>query len=253
MSYFLINWDLIRFAKHKGFFHVGRGSGANSLVAYCLGITDVDPIELDLYFERFINPSRSSPPDFDLDFSWKDRDHVTQYLFDKYGAERRVALLATYSTYQRRAVIRELGKVFGLPPDDIDALANEGRMHSQWVGRQANAMDKSAGPVVEHDRIVRTIMRYSERFIEHPHHLSIHVGGVLVGKNRSRIIPRCACHRKVSPRHNSVCSKQRILGSTSLISLVSAGWDIFGMRWNLLKRMKNLEWRMKNIENDRCC
>ena len=182
VSYFLINWDLIRFAKHKGFFHVGRGSGANSLVAYCLGITDVDPIELDLYFERFINPSRSSPPDFDLDFSWKDRDHVTQYLFDKYGAERRVALLATYSTYQRRAVIRELGKVFGLPPDDIHALANEGRMHSQWVGRHANAMDKSAGPVVEHDRIVRTIMRFSEHFIEHPHHLSIHVGGVLISE-----------------------------------------------------------------------
>ncbi|MBK6946054.1 MAG: DNA polymerase III subunit alpha [Flavobacteriales bacterium] len=182
VSYFLINWDLIRFAKNKGFFHVGRGSGANSLVAYCLGITDVDPIELDLYFERFINPSRSSPPDFDLDFSWKDRDQVTQYLFDKYGADRRVALLATYSTYQRRAVIRELGKVFGLPPDDIHALANEGRMHSQWVGRHANAMDKSAGPVVEHDRIVRTIMRYSEHFIEHPHHLSIHVGGVLISE-----------------------------------------------------------------------
>ncbi|MBP6313764.1 MAG: DNA polymerase III subunit alpha, partial [Flavobacteriales bacterium] len=182
VSYFLINWDLIRFAKHKGFFHVGRGSGANSLVAYCLGITDVDPIELDLYFERFINPSRSSPPDFDLDFSWKDRDHVTQYLFDKYGAERRVALLATYSTYQRRAVIRELGKVFGLPPDDIDALANDGRMHSQWVGRHANAMDKNTGPVVEHDKIVRTILRYSEHFHEHPHHLSIHVGGVLISE-----------------------------------------------------------------------
>ncbi|HRW90441.1 MAG TPA: PHP domain-containing protein, partial [Flavobacteriales bacterium] len=166
VSYFLINWDLVRFAKHHGFFHVGRGSGANSLVAYCLGITDVDPIELDLYFERFINPSRSSPPDFDIDFSWKDRDHVTRYLFDKYGDRRRVALLATYSTYQYRAVIRELGKVFGLPPHEIDALADP---HTP----------KRDGDL---DQVARTILRYGQHLHEHPHHLSIHVGGVLIAE-----------------------------------------------------------------------
>ena len=75
-AYFLITWDIIRLSQSRGFFFVGRGSGANSIVAYCLQITDVDPIELDLYFERFLNPSRSSPPDFDLDFSWKDRDEI---------------------------------------------------------------------------------------------------------------------------------------------------------------------------------
>lgn len=183
VSYFLINWDLIRFAKRKGFFHVGRGSGANSIVAYCLGITDVDPIELDLYFERFINPSRSSPPDFDLDFSWKDRDQVTQYLFDTYGADRRVALLATYSTYQYRAVIRELGKVFGLPPHEIDALAEGDTGRSVWIGRHANAgPGKQPETLSQNDRIVRTILRYAEHFHEHPHHLSIHVGGVLISE-----------------------------------------------------------------------
>ncbi|MCU0320378.1 MAG: DNA polymerase III subunit alpha, partial [Flavobacteriales bacterium] len=183
VSYFLINWDLVRFAKHKGFFHVGRGSGANSLVAYCLGITDVDPIELDLYFERFINPSRSSPPDFDLDFSWKDRDHVTQYLFDKYGDQRRVALLATYSTYQYRAVIRELGKVFGLPPHEMDALAEGDTGRSVWIGRHANAgPGKRTATLSDNDRIARTILRYAEHFHEHPHHLSIHVGGVLISE-----------------------------------------------------------------------
>ncbi|MBL8000944.1 MAG: DNA polymerase III subunit alpha [Flavobacteriales bacterium] len=190
VSYFLINWDLIRFAKHKGFFHVGRGSGANSLVAYCLGITDVDPIELDLYFERFINPGRSSPPDFDLDFSWKDRDQVTQYLFDKYGGSRaspersrRVALLATYSTYQPRAAVRELGKVFGLPPHDIDALADGDARHSRWIGRHDNALGrKGDAAVIDDDRIARTILRYAEHLHEHPHHLSIHVGGVLISE-----------------------------------------------------------------------
>ncbi|MFT5054610.1 MAG: DNA polymerase-3 subunit alpha, partial [Oceanospirillaceae bacterium] len=78
-SYFLINHDIVSYSKHKGYFHIGRGSGANSLVAYLVGITDVDPIELDLYFERFINPSRKNPPDFDIDFSWRDRADVTRY------------------------------------------------------------------------------------------------------------------------------------------------------------------------------
>ena len=79
-AYFLINWDIVRFAMEKGFFSIGRGSGANSIVAYCLRITDVDPIELDLYFERFINPSRKNPPDFDIDFSHTDRDSARLYI-----------------------------------------------------------------------------------------------------------------------------------------------------------------------------
>ncbi len=75
-AYFLITWDVIRYSMSRGFYHVGRGSGANSIVAYCLRITDVDPIELDLYFERFLNPKRTSPPDFDIDYSWKEREDV---------------------------------------------------------------------------------------------------------------------------------------------------------------------------------
>ena len=78
---------------------MGRGSGANSIVAYCLKITDVDPIELDLYFERFINPKRTSPPDFDIDYSWKERDEVHDYIFKRYGHEH-TALLGAMSTFQ---------------------------------------------------------------------------------------------------------------------------------------------------------
>jgi DNA polymerase-3 subunit alpha len=113
-SYFLITWDIIRYAQSRSFFYVGRGSGANSIVAYCLQITDVNPIDLDLYFERFLNPYRTSPPDFDIDFSWKDRDEVIDYVFKRYGKEH-VALLGMYTTFQHHAIIRELGKVFGLP------------------------------------------------------------------------------------------------------------------------------------------
>jgi len=159
--YFLITDDIIRYAKYRGFFHVGRGSGANSIAAYCLGITDVDPIELDLYFERFINPHRSSPPDFDLDFSWRDRDEVLSYIFQRYGSEH-TAFIATYTTFQERAVIRELGKVFGLPKTEIDILSNQRRLPD------------------DADNISKLIFRYGERLNGFPNHLGIHAGGVVI-------------------------------------------------------------------------
>ncbi|MEJ0080352.1 MAG: hypothetical protein WDM78_05210 [Puia sp.] len=133
-AYFLITWDVVRYARNQGFFFVGRGSGANSIVAFCLGITDVDPIELDLYFERFLNLSRSSPPDFDLDFSWKDRDEIIAYIFKRYGREH-VCLLGSYSTFQSKAILRELGKVFGLPKEEIDRL-DKGNLNDDRIQRQ---------------------------------------------------------------------------------------------------------------------
>ena len=162
-SYFLINWDMLKYAQQKQYFYVGRGSGANSLAAYCLKITDVDPVDLDLYFERFINPYRVNPPDFDIDFSWKDRDDITRYLFKRYGSEH-TALLATYSTFQYNCVIRELGKVFGLPKGEIDELIET----------------KRAKQIP--DSITRLIFRYSEYLQDFPSHLSIHAGGILISE-----------------------------------------------------------------------
>lgn len=162
-AYFLINWDILKYAQRKGYFYVGRGSGANSIVAYCLRITDVDPIELDLYFERFINPHRTNPPDFDLDFSWKDRDDITQYIFRRHGYEH-TALLGTYTTYQSNAVIRELGKVFGLPAEEIDALQQT---------RDGETVGKDLGGLIR---------RYSALLHDFPHHLSIHAGGILISE-----------------------------------------------------------------------
>ncbi|KAA8475666.1 PHP domain-containing protein, partial [Arcticibacter tournemirensis] len=112
-SYFLITWDIIRYSMSRGYYHVGRGSGANSIAAYCLRITDVDPIELDLYFERFLNEQRTSAPDFDLDFSWDEREDVQDYIFKRYGSTH-TALLGTMTTFRDRSVIREIGKVMGL-------------------------------------------------------------------------------------------------------------------------------------------
>ena len=161
VSYFLINWDIVNYAQKRGYFYVGRGSGANSIIAYLLKITDVDPIELDLYFERFINLYRTSPPDFDLDFSWRDRDDITQYIFKRFP---HTALLATYNTFQYRAVVRELGKVFGLPKHEIDKLSR-GKFSSN-----------------ELDQLGHLVLRYSTYIQGFPSHLSIHAGGILIAE-----------------------------------------------------------------------
>ena len=158
VSFFLINYDIINYAKKNNFFHVGRGSGANSIVAYIIGITDVDPIELDLYFERFINPFRASPPDFDIDFSWKDRNTVTQYIFDRFD---NVALLATYNTFKYRAVVRELGKVFGLPKEEIDKLSKRVAGHKL-------------------DEISKLVLKYGKLIEGFPNYVSVHSAGVLI-------------------------------------------------------------------------
>jgi len=162
-AYFLITWDVIRYAMSRGFYHVGRGSGANSIVAYCLRITDVDPIDLDLYFERFINPKRSSPPDFDIDFSWKDRDEVLDYIFKRYG-RKHTAFIGTISTFRDRSIFRELGKVYGLPKEEIDLLVKD----------PENPMNEN--------NITRRIYEAGSLLMDFPNLRSIHAGGVLISE-----------------------------------------------------------------------
>lgn len=161
VSYFLINWDIVSYARSKGYFYVGRGSGANSIVAYLLRITDVDPIELDLYFERFINLYRTNPPDFDIDFSWKDREDVTRYIFERF---KNVALVATYNTFKNRAVVRELGKVFGLPKEEIDILS-KGQM-----------------PQGKHNHLSSLVFKYASYIHGFPSHLSVHASGIIIAE-----------------------------------------------------------------------
>ncbi|MEZ4777654.1 MAG: DNA polymerase III subunit alpha [Bacteroidia bacterium] len=165
-AYFLITWDFVSYGKSQGFFHVGRGSGANSVAAYCLGITDVDPMELDLYFERFLNPKRKSPPDFDIDYSWKDRDEVIDYIFRRYRHSH-TALLATYNTFQDKSAIRELGKVFGLPKSEFDEL-----VRMAHYGKLPQDLGK----------LQQQILTYANLLTGMPNHLSIHAGGILISE-----------------------------------------------------------------------
>lgn len=162
-AYFLIVWDMIKYAGYSGIFHVGRGSGANSIVAYCVGITDVDPVGLNLYFERFINEHRSSPPDFDVDFPSDQRHLILDYLFKRYG-RRHTAFVCTYDTFQFRSIVWEVGKVFGLPKEEM-----------------AKVVANPQAPD-EHHELARKIWEYGHRLENMPNELSVHASGVIISQ-----------------------------------------------------------------------
>jgi len=161
VSYFLINWKMLKYARSKGYFYVGRGSGANSIVAYLLRITDVDPVELDLYFERFINIYRKNPPDFDIDFSWRDRDDVIAFIFNRFP---NTALISVYNTFKYKASVRELGKVFGLPKQEIDMLSR-GNYNFERL-----------------DKLSKLVVVYAKTIEGFPNYLGIHAGGIVISE-----------------------------------------------------------------------
>lgn len=162
-AYFLITWDIIQYSNKMGFMHVGRGSGANSIIAYCLGITDICPIELDLYFERFLNLNRKSPPDFDIDWSWQVRDTILQYIFDKYGKDH-VAFCGTNVEFKYKSIFREAGKAFGLPKEELDVLATK--------------------PIEQHDinSVSRLVHKYGKLLEKFPNQRSMHSCGIIISE-----------------------------------------------------------------------
>ena len=138
-----------------------EGGGANSIIAYLLRITDVDPVELDLYFERFINLYRKNPPDFDIDFSWTDRDDIIQFIFKRF---KHTALITVYNTFQYKAAVRELGKVFGLPKSEIDVLSS-GQFDISRL-----------------DQLSKLVIIYAKQLEGFPNYLGIHAGGILISE-----------------------------------------------------------------------
>ena len=179
-NYFLTVHDIVRFARARGILCQGRGSAANSTVCYCLGITSVDPIQIDLLFERFISAERGEPPDIDVDFEHERREEVIQYIYGKYGRER-AGLAATVIHYRARSALRETARAMGLSRDVEDVLA------ATASGRRAAAVNddyiREAGldpaePQLAHAlRLARTITGF-------PRHLSQHVGGFVITRGR---------------------------------------------------------------------
>ena len=178
-NYFLIVWDIVNEAKRRGMMTIGRGSAANSLVAFCLEITQIDPLQHNLYFERFLNKARSSPPDFDIDFSWKERDEIIKYIFEKYGYER-VAMISTTVTFRARSAFREVAKAFGLTNEEISKYSRRipwtdaaNLPHLSELFPESKGLNFKKEPW-------KTIVDLASQIARFPRHLSIHPGGIVI-------------------------------------------------------------------------
>ncbi len=175
-AYFLTVWDLVRFAREKNILCQGRGSAANSAVCYCLGVTNVDPSQSDLLFERFVSRERDEAPDIDVDFEHQRREEVLQYLYRKYGRDR-AGLTATVTTYRAKSAIREVGKALGVSADAIDSLAKIAHSFSRDMVIDDRCRDCGIDPESQIGRrfiyLVTTLMGF-------PRHLSQHVGGMVM-------------------------------------------------------------------------
>lgn len=173
--YFLTCHDIVRFARSKGILCQGRGGAANSAVCFVLGITEVDPNQFSLLFERFISRERNEPPDIDIDFEHERREEVIQYIYAKYGRER-AALTAEVISYRGRSAVRDVGKAMGLSLDTVDALA---RHIDHWGDSATIDRVREAG-LNPRDPTIARVIALSRELLGFPRHLSQHVGGFVI-------------------------------------------------------------------------
>jgi len=182
-EYFLIVWDIVREARQRGMLLIGRGSAANSIVAYCLGLTQVDPIELNLYFERFMNKARSSPPDVDIDFSWKERDKIVKYIFEEYGYEK-VAMISTTVTFRARSAFREVAKAYGFTNEEISKFSKRIPWTSAANLPKLSKLFPESKKLNFNQEPWKSIVSLASKIAGFPRHLSIHPGGIVIAPNK---------------------------------------------------------------------
>ncbi len=189
-EYFLLVWDVVRFARAEGIRVAGRGSAADSAVAYCLGLTEVDPIARRLLFERFLNRERAERPDIDLDFDHRARDRVAAYLFRRYGEEH-VAAVATYQTFQGRSAVRDLGKALGFPAAEVAELQRRlPHMPADAILRRWDLFPELKAASGASERLA-LLLRAAAAVAGLPRHLGTHLGGLIVSRQPvSEVAPR---------------------------------------------------------------
>jgi error-prone DNA polymerase len=184
--YFLTVHDIVQFARNEGILCQGRGSAANSVVCFCIGITEVGPDRIDTLFERFISEERNEPPDIDVDFEHERREEVIAYIYKKYS-EKRTALAASVVTYRGRSALREVAKAMGLSDDVRGALSG-----SIWGWSSSTLGDKEAeaGGLKKADPLAKMVIDRANDIMGFPRHLSQHVGGFVITKDRlDEIVP----------------------------------------------------------------
>ncbi|MFL1406444.1 error-prone DNA polymerase [Marinobacter sp. M1N3S26] len=174
--YFLTIQDIVSFARSQDILCQGRGSAANSAVCYCLGITEVDPRQVELLFERFISKDRGEPPDIDVDFEHERREEVIQYIYRRYGRDR-AALAATVIRYRPRSAIRDVGKALGFDPVQVEQLLNGIDWRDRETDWRGQILDKG---LTRHERVANQFFTLVNTLLGFPRHLSQHVGGFVI-------------------------------------------------------------------------
>jgi error-prone DNA polymerase len=183
--YFLTVADIVQFARSQHILCQGRGSAANSVVCYCIGVTEVDPARMSVLFERFISKERGEPPDIDIDFEHQRREEVIQYLYQKYGRER-AALTAVVISYRPRSAIRDVGKALGFEPDMVDAMAK----NLMWWDRTMAAERLAEAGLDISTLAAKQLLQLTDQLMGFPRHLSQHPGGFVLTKGPlSRMVP----------------------------------------------------------------
>ncbi|MDQ4147637.1 MAG: error-prone DNA polymerase [Pseudomonadota bacterium] len=184
--YFLTVHDIVAYARRLGILCQGRGSAANSVICYCLHITEVDPARMKVLFERFISRERNEPPDIDVDFEHERREEVIQYIYEKYSRDR-AALAATVITYRPRSAVRDIGKALGLSLDAIDTLA---KSIQWWDGQWLPSARLSELGLDPNSRVIKQLIALVNTLIGFPRHLSQHTGGFVISNGRlSELVP----------------------------------------------------------------
>ncbi|MDD3839894.1 MAG: DNA polymerase III subunit alpha [Clostridia bacterium] len=182
VDYFLIVWDFIRFAKSKGIMvGPGRGSAAGSIVAYCLDITNIDPVKYNLLFERFLNPERVTMPDIDIDFCYERRSEVIDYVIGKYGSDH-VAQIITFGTMAARAVIRDVGRALNMPYAQVDYIAKQIPFEIGMNIEKALKVNPKLDEMYHQDQEIKKLIDMSKKLEGLPRHASTHAAGVVISK-----------------------------------------------------------------------
>ncbi len=185
-GYFLIVWDIVRFCRGRKILCQGRGSAANSAVCYCLAITAVDPIKLDLLFERFISEERSDPPDIDIDIAHTRREEVIQYVYEKYGREH-AAMVCEIISYRGKSSVRDVGKALGFSQDEVNKMSRIMNYYSRGEDVPEKLQDARLN---RSDRRVQLLTELCEQIQGFPRHLGIHVGGMIITRRPlSELVP----------------------------------------------------------------
>ncbi len=221
VDYYLIVQDFVNFAKKKGIpVGPGRGSGAGSLAAYCIGITGVDPVKYDLLFERFLNPERVSMPDFDIDFCYVRRSEVIDYVIEKYGADH-VAQIVTFGTMAARAAVRDVGRVMDVPYNVCDKVAKLIPYNMGMTISKALEISKDLKNLYDFDEQIKNLLNMAIKVEGMPRHASTHAAGVVICDKRvSEYVP-------LSKNDDSVVTQYTM---TALDELGLLKMDFLGLR-----------------------